>query len=158
MHGSADGPDTSRTTIITQDSPGVPGASEWADTFGGAISVGDVDADGYTDVSTGSTSEGIGEVYAAGQVTVLRGGRSGLTGKGASSLNQNTGNVPGTAEQNDFFGADTKPLDVNGDGRSELFAGAVDENRDGGVWALPNPVDTPTATGSVSFGAGTRGP
>ncbi|MFF7893854.1 hypothetical protein ACFZDI_18525 [Streptomyces sp. NPDC007907] len=77
----------------------MPGASEWADTFGGAISVGDVDADGYTDVSTGSTSEGIGEVYAADQVTVLRGGRSGLTGKGASSLNQNTGNVPGTAEQ-----------------------------------------------------------
>ncbi|MEU6687954.1 FG-GAP and VCBS repeat-containing protein [Streptomyces sp. NPDC046832] len=45
VHGSADGPDTSRT-IIMQDSPGVPGASEWADTFGGAISVGDVDADG----------------------------------------------------------------------------------------------------------------
>ncbi|MEU6687955.1 hypothetical protein [Streptomyces sp. NPDC046832] len=72
-------------------------------------------------------------------------------------MNQNTGNVPGTAEQNDFFGADTKLLDVNGDGRSELFAGAVGENRDGGVRAFPNPVDTPTATGSVGFGGGTLG-
>ncbi|MEU4488315.1 VCBS repeat-containing protein [Streptomyces purpurascens] len=157
VHGSAEGPDTSRTTIITQNTPGVPGDSEWADGFGGNISVGDVNADGYADVSTGSSSEDIGEVYAAGQVTVLRGGTSGLSGNGAYSLSQNTKNVPGEAEQNDFFGADTKLLDVNGDGRAELFAGATGENRDGGVWAFPNPVNTPTATGSVSFGAGTLG-
>jgi hypothetical protein len=157
VHGSAAGPDTSRTTIITQDTPGVPGGSEWADGFGGSISVGDVNADGYADVSTGSASEDLGEVYAAGQVTVLRGGKKGLTGDGAYSISQNTENVPGTAEQNDFFGADTNLLDVNGDGRAELFAGATGENRDGGVWAFPNPVNTPTATGSVSFGAGTLG-
>lgn len=157
VHGSVDGPDTSRTTIITQETPGVPGSSEWSDGFGGGISVGDVDADGYADVSTGSASEDLGEVYAAGQVTVLRGGGSGLTGNGAYSISQNTRNVPGTAEQNDFFGADTNLLDVNGDGRAELFAGATGENRDGGVWAFPNPVNTPTATGSFSFGAGTLG-
>ncbi|MFI8191650.1 hypothetical protein ACIF8T_23010 [Streptomyces sp. NPDC085946] len=96
-------------------------------------------------------------MYAAGQVTVLRGGASGPTGAGACSLSQNTRTVPGTAEQNDFFGADTKLLDVNGDGRAELFAGATGENRDGGVRAFPDPVNTPTATGSVSFGAGTLG-
>lgn len=90
-------------------------------------------------------------------MTVLRGGGSGLTGNGAYSISQNTRNVPGTAEQNDFFGADTNLLDVNGDGRAELFAGATGENRDGGVWAFPNPVNTPTATGSFSFGAGTLG-
>ncbi|MER5832143.1 VCBS repeat-containing protein [Streptomyces sp. NPDC002130] len=157
VHGSAAGPDTSRTTIITQETPGVPGSSEWSDGFGGSISVGDVNADGYADVSTGSASEDLGEVYAAGQVTVLRGGKKGLTGEGAYSMNQNTKNVPGTAERNDFFGGDTNLLDVNADGRAELFAGATGENRDGGVWAFPNPVNTPTATGSVSFGAGTLG-
>ncbi|MFB7930727.1 FG-GAP repeat protein [Streptomyces sp. NPDC056039] len=157
VHGSADGPDTSRTTIITQNTPGVPGDAEWADGFGGGISVGDINADGYADVSTGSASEAIGDVYAAGQVTVLRGGKSGLSGNGAFSMSQNTKNVPGEAEQNDFFGAETKLLDVNGDGRAELFAGATGENRDGGVWAFPNPVNAPTATGSVSFGAGTLG-
>ncbi|MEW2609254.1 VCBS repeat-containing protein [Streptomyces sp. NPDC047880] len=157
VHGSANGPDTSRTTIITQETPGVPGSSEWSDSFGGGISVGDVNADGYADVSTGSASEDLGEVYAAGRLTVLRGGTSGLTGDGSYSMSQNTRNVPGEAERNDFFGADTKLLDVNGDGRAELFAGATGENRDGGVWAFPNPVNTPTATGSVSFGAGTLG-
>lgn len=157
VHGSADGPDTSRTTIITQDTPYVPGSSEWADGFGGGISVADVNADGYADVSTGSASEDLGDVYAAGQVTVLRGGKSGLTGNGAVSMSQNTANVPGTAERHDFFGAETKLLDVSGDGRAELFVGATGENRDGGVWAFPNPVNAPAATGSVSFGAGTLG-
>jgi hypothetical protein len=157
VYGSADGPDTSRTTVVTQETPNVPGGSEWGDGFGRGISVADVDNDGYEDVSTGSPSESIGEVYAAGQITVLRGGKSGLTGDGSYSMSQNTTNVPGAAEQNDFFGADTKLLDVNGDGRAELFAGAAGENRDGGVWAFPNPVSAPTATGSVSFGAGTLG-
>lgn len=157
VHGSADGPDTSRTTVITQDTPYVPGGSEWGDGFGGGISVGDINDDGYADVSTGSGGESIGEVYAAGQITVLKGGKSGLTAQGAYSMNQNTANVPGTAEQNDFFGADTKLLDVNGDGRAELFAGAVGENRDGAIWAFRNPANAPVATGSVSFGAGTLG-
>ncbi|MCK8431682.1 hypothetical protein G3I77_01195 [Streptomyces sp. D2-8] len=94
-------------------------------------------------------------MYAAGQITVLKGGKSGLTAHGAYSMDRNTANVPGTAEQNDFFGADTKLLDVNGDGRAELFAGAVGENRDGAIWALRNPVNAPV--GSVSFGAGTLG-
>ncbi|MET9757952.1 VCBS repeat-containing protein [Streptomyces sp. NPDC006372] len=157
VYGSADGPDTSRTTIVTQDTPYVPGGSEWSDGFGRGISVADVNNDGYADVSTGSPGESIGEVYAAGQITVLKGGKSGLSGDGSYSMNQNTKNVPGEAEPNDFFGADTKLLDVNGDGRAELFAGATGENRDGGVWAFPNPVNAPTATGSVSFGAGTLG-
>ncbi|MFI6374937.1 FG-GAP-like repeat-containing protein [Streptomyces sp. NPDC050546] len=157
VYGSADGPDTSRTTVVTQDTPYVPGASEWGDGFGRGISVADINNDGYADVSTGSPSESIGEVYAAGQITVLKGGKSGLTGDGSYSMSQNTKNVPGDVEQNDFFGADTKLLDVNGDGRAELFAGATGENRDGGVWAFPNPVNAPTNTGSVSFGAGTLG-
>lgn len=157
VYGAADGPDTSRTTIITQDTPGVPGSPEWGDGFGGGVSVADVNGDGYADVSTGSGTESIGDVYAAGQFTVLRGGKSGLTGDGALSMNQNTAHVPGTAEQNDFFGARTKLLDVNGDGRPELFVSATGENRDGGVWAFPNPAGAPTATGSVSFGAGTLG-
>ncbi|MFJ8465169.1 VCBS repeat-containing protein [Streptomyces swartbergensis] len=157
VHGSADGPDTSRTTIITQETPAVPGGSEWGDGFGGGLSVADVDNDGYADVSTGSGGESIGDVYAAGQITILRGGKSGLTGNGAVSMNQNTTGVPGTAEQNDFFGADTRLLDADGDGRAELFAGAPGENRDGAVWAFRNPVSGPVATGSVSFGAGTLG-
>ncbi|WP_399183118.1 FG-GAP repeat protein [Streptomyces sp. TLI_185] len=55
VHGSAAGPDTSRTTVITQDGPGVPGATEGGDSFGSGISVGDVNGDGYADVTAGSS-------------------------------------------------------------------------------------------------------
>ncbi|MDN0200973.1 FG-GAP-like repeat-containing protein [Streptomyces sp. S.PNR 29] len=158
VYGSAAGPDTSREAMITQDSPGVPGATEWGDSFGGGISVGDVNGDGYADVATGAFTEGLGEEYAAGQVTVLRGSGTGLTGAGAVAFNQDTANVPGTAERNDFFGARTALIDTNRDGRAELIVGSPGENLGAGsLWAFPNPGTGPTATGSVSFGAGTLG-
>jgi hypothetical protein len=158
VYGSAGGPDTSRTTNVTQNTPGVPGASEWGDGFGRGISVADVNGDGYADVSAGSPTEMLGSVYGAGQVTVLRGGASGLTGTGAVSFNQDTANVPGTAERNDFFGSGTALVDTDHDGRAELYAGASGENGfDGAVWAFRNPGTGPVASGSVSFGAGTLG-
>jgi hypothetical protein len=158
VYGSAAGPDTSRTTIVTQDTPGVPGASEWGDGFGRGISVADVNGDGYADVSAGSPTEALGSVYGAGQVTVLRGGASGLTGTGAVSFNQDTANVPGTAERNDFFGSGTALVDTNHDGRAELYVGASGENTfDGAVWSFRNPGTGPVASGSAGFGAGALG-
>ncbi|MFI6852950.1 hypothetical protein [Streptomyces sp. NPDC050416] len=67
-------------------------------------------------------------------------------------MNRNTTNVPGEAERDDFFGVRTRLLDVNGDGRPELFVSATGENRDGGVWAFPNPVNAPPPPDPVSFG------
>ncbi|MFF4499834.1 FG-GAP and VCBS repeat-containing protein [Streptomyces sp. NPDC001401] len=158
VYGSAAGPDTSRTTVITQDTAGVPGATEGGDSFGSGISVADVNGDGYTDVAAGSFTESIGSVAAAGQVTVLKGGASGLTGTGAVAFNQNTAGVPGTAEQNDFFGRSTALVDTDQDGRPELYVGAPGENAFGGaVWAFHNPGTGPVAADSVSFGAGTLG-
>ncbi|WP_308298952.1 FG-GAP repeat protein [Streptomyces sp. GESEQ-35] len=158
VYGSAAGPDTSRTTTITQDTPGVPGAAEFSDSFGGDIAVADVNGDGYADVAAGSGGEDLGDVFAAGQVNVLRGSAAGLTGTGATSFSQNSADVPGTAEQNDYFGSGTALVDTDRDGRAELFAGAVSENQgDGAVWAFPSTGAGPTATGSLSFGAGTLG-
>ncbi|MGP4010206.1 FG-GAP-like repeat-containing protein [Streptomyces sp. 4N124] len=158
VYGSAAGPDTSRTTTVTQDTPGVPGAAEYSDLFGSDVAVADVDGDGYADVAAGSAGEDLGSVIAAGQVNVLRGSAAGLTGTGAKSFSQNTANVPGTAEQNDYFGARTALVDTDSDGRAELYAGAASENQgDGAVWAFRSTATGPTATGSLSFGAGTLG-
>ncbi|MES5821149.1 FG-GAP repeat protein [Streptomyces sp. RG80] len=158
VYGTEAGPDPSGQTIVTQDSPKVPGATEGGDSFGGGLSVGDVNGDGYADVATGAFTEKLGDVDSAGQVTVLRGGAKGLTGVGSVAFSQNTPKVPGTAERLDFFGSATSLTDVNRDGRAELFVGASGENTfDGGVWAFRNPGTGPTATGSVSFGAGTLG-
>lgn len=158
VYGSATGPDPSGEAIVTQDTPKVPGATEGGDSFGGGLSVGDVNGDGYADVATGAFTEDIGETDDAGQVTVVRGGAKGLTGTGSVAFNQNTPKVPGTAERLDFFGAATSLTDVNRDGKAELFVGATGENSfDGGVWAFRNPGTGPTATGSVAIGAGTLG-
>ncbi|WP_260326564.1 FG-GAP repeat protein [Streptomyces sp. TLI_185] len=93
---------------------------------------------------------------AASQVTVLKGGAHGLTGTGAVSFKQNTAGVPGTAEQNDFFGRSTALVDTDHDGRAELYAGAPGENVfDGAVRSFRNPGAGSVAAGSVSCGAGT---
>ncbi|GGN14867.1 FG-GAP-like repeat-containing protein [Streptomyces fuscichromogenes] len=153
LYGSAAGPDTSRTTVIDQNTAGVPGTSEFGDGFGWGISVADVNGDGYADVAAGSPNEGIGKVASAGAVTVLRGGKGGLTGAGAVSFNQNTAGVPGTAEQNDFFGSHTALVDTNNDGRADLYVGAPGENTfDGAAWAFRSTAVGPTASGAVSFG------
>ncbi|MDN3022937.1 FG-GAP repeat protein [Streptomyces sp. S.PB5] len=158
VYGGAGGPDPAGETVVTQNTPGVPGATEPGDSFGGGISVGDVDGDGYADVATGAFTEDLGDIDDAGQVTVLRGGRGGLTGTGSVAFTQNTARVPGTAERLDFFGVTTSLTDVNRDGRAELFAGATGENGfAGGVWAFRNPGTGPVATGSTAIGAGTLG-
>ncbi|MFF4400321.1 FG-GAP and VCBS repeat-containing protein [Streptomyces sp. NPDC001480] len=158
VYGSAAGPDASRTTVINQNTAGVPGASEAGDGFGWGVSVADVNGDGYADVAVGSPNEDIGEVASAGAVTVLRGGRGGLTGSGAVSFNQDSAGVPGTAEQNDFFGSHTALVDTDHDGRAELYVGAPGENTfDGAAWAFRSTGTGPTASGSVSFGPATLG-
>lgn len=158
VYGSAAGPDTSRTTVVNQNTAGVPGTSEAGDGFGWGVCVGDVDGDGYADVSVGSPNEAIGKVASAGAVTVLRGGAGGLTGSGAVSFNQNTTGVPGTAEQNDFFGSHTALTDTDHDGRAELYVGAHGENTfDGAVWGFRSTSTGPTASRSFSFGPAALG-
>jgi FG-GAP-like repeat len=50
-YGSANGLDTARTTVITQDTPGVPGASGGNAVFGYAMVPRDLDGDGLTDLA-----------------------------------------------------------------------------------------------------------
>ncbi|WP_020116352.1 FG-GAP-like repeat-containing protein [Streptomyces canus] len=65
--------------VVTQDSPGVPGATEKGDAFGGAVHVGDANGDGLADVAVGAPGEnaGAGSVWSfrsRGQYVVSPGG------------------------------------------------------------------------------------
>jgi hypothetical protein len=157
-YGASGGLSTRTPVRLTQDTAGVPGTGEKNDGFGWSLSSGDTNGDGYADVVIGSDSETLGTKKHAGQVTVLRGSASGLTGTGSKSYSQDTTNVPGTAESEDYFGSAVLLTDANADGRAELAVSANGENSgEGAVWLFKSTASGTTATGSKSFGSTTLG-
>jgi FG-GAP repeat/FG-GAP-like repeat len=77
--GTKSGITVSRHQQLTQASAGVPGTPEAGDRFGSSIAVGDMDGDGHADLIVGASGEAIGDVKAAGSVTVVFGGSTGLS-------------------------------------------------------------------------------
>ena len=159
VYGSFDGVDTNRAPlVVTQNTAGVPGASETGDRFGASVSLGDVNGDGYADLAVGASHETAGSATATGTVTVLYGSASGLKTAGAKSFTQNTAGVPGAAEKNDHFGGRvllTKDARLKGAG---LTVSAPGENAgDGGIWFLRRSATGPTTTGAKTFGPSAAG-
>jgi len=147
-------PDTA-PRVITQDTPGVPGAQEAGDEFGWTVSIGDSNGDGYGDILAGIPEEDFGGLKNAGTFAVVPGGPGGATGAGTKVLSQNTPGVPGTAENGDRFGLNATFVDGNGDGKAEPVVASVAENSfAGGIWVFPGGA---TAKGSFTFGARTLG-
>ncbi|MFF0736099.1 FG-GAP-like repeat-containing protein [Streptomyces chartreusis] len=141
---------SSNATLLSQDSPGVPGTGESGDRFGTDVSVGDIDDDGHADVIAGLPGEDVGTTKDGGMFVVLKGSEAGLSGSGAQAFTQNTAGVPGTAEPSDRFGGSTAVLD------GYVVVSAPGENtRSGSVWALPATTTGVTSEGSVSFGPST---
>ncbi|MFC8621554.1 FG-GAP and VCBS repeat-containing protein [Streptomyces anulatus] len=102
---------TTKTQLVHQDSPGVPGAGEENDQFGGALAGADLDRDGYADLVVGNPSEESGKTP-VGSVTVVWGSAKGL--KGGTALPRKGGGAFGA------FGRDIATGDFNGDGRPDI--------------------------------------
>ncbi len=155
-YGTAEGPSSTRTAKITQDTAGVPGVGEDGDEFGAAISAGDVNGDGYADVAVGVPGEDIESVKDAGSTVLLKGSRTGLTGTGAQAFQQSTTGVPGASEKNDRFGGQVLLSDTNKDGKADLTVSAQLEDGtyadSGAVWHLRGAASGLTVTGITSFG------
>nr|WP_307624175.1 FG-GAP and VCBS repeat-containing protein [Streptomyces sp. V3I7] len=108
--------------------------------------IGDIDADGYGDIVSGAewnttTEDGtpIPDSGKGGKVWVTYGSDSGPQTSSATGITQDTGNVPGTAENNDSFGYELDLGDINGDGFLDLAVAAAGEN-------LGSAVDTGAVT------------
>ncbi|MEU3557628.1 FG-GAP-like repeat-containing protein [Streptomyces fragilis] len=123
---------------ITQDTSGIPGASESNDMFGHELDLGDVNGDGFLDLAIGVAGENVDGVTDTGSVLVLYGKASGITGTGAQYIDQNTAGVPGSNEKGDMFGIDVKLDDVNGDAKADLVVGSGENDYNGAITYVPS--------------------
>ncbi|MFJ9835092.1 VCBS repeat-containing protein [Streptomyces sp. NPDC101169] len=155
-YGSDGGPSDAHG--ITQDTGNVPGTAEGNDFFGYELDLGDVNGDGFLDLAIGVAGENIGSAANTGTVTVLYGTPDGLdTTSGAQSFAQSTAGVPGSDEDDDYFGQDVKLDDVTGDNRADLIVGSRENDDNGAVTYLPSDGTKISTTGSRAISPSTSG-
>ncbi|MFH8608443.1 FG-GAP-like repeat-containing protein [Streptomyces sp. NPDC018029] len=148
VYGTASGLDTTKRTLISQATTGIPGTPESSDYFGDRMTTGDLDDDGYTDLVVGVHGEQLGSTGDSGALTVVWGGSGGL--KTATDI---TSPLP---ENRNELGWAVAAGDFDGDGKTDLaaannaspglniFKGPL--SRDGKAAALTG-IDTYDATG-----------
>jgi disulfide bond formation protein DsbB len=120
LYGSSFGLSASGNQLWHQNSPGILGICEDWDQFGSALTTGDFDNDGYTDLAIGVEGEGIGSVDYTGAVQVLYGSSSGLSASGNQLWHQNSPGILDTCESMEDFGFSLIADDFNGDDYIDL--------------------------------------
>ncbi|MFK0172367.1 hypothetical protein ACIQU5_26565 [Streptomyces sp. NPDC090306] len=120
LYGSASSVSTTRRTVITQATAGVPGDPEEWDAFGTTVAAADLDRDGYADLIVGTPREAVGTNELRGSVTVVWGGPGGLSG--GASISVPAGFGAGSSYCS--FGNSLATGDMDGDGAPELAVGS----------------------------------
>ncbi|MGW7212831.1 FG-GAP and VCBS repeat-containing protein [Streptomyces collinus] len=129
--------------------------------------IGDVNGDGYGDIVTGmywnKADNGVTFPEAAdgGKVWITYGAPDGIGS--TTGISQNTGNVPGSSEKDDFFGYELDLGDVDGDGYQDIVVGVAGEDigsvADAGqlvvLYGAPSGINT--SSGTQSFAQSTAG-
>jgi hypothetical protein len=129
LYGDADGRvgEGSRG-VVSQGAGTIGGVAETGDRFGSALTVGDLDCDGYTDLVVGTPLEDISGQADSGYVQIIWGGAAGL-GAGPASLQLTQSNFPGSVvTAGDQFGFALDALEDVGQGGTpapDAFALAI---------------------------------
>jgi hypothetical protein len=135
LHGSSSGITTSGKKTWSQATAGVPGSDEVGDGWGVGLVAADFTGDGKDDLAIGAPGEDYPGVGDGGAVTILKGSSGGLTATGSKVWTENTAGVPGTGENEDFWGAVLAAGDINGDGKADLVIGDPLEDIGSTDWA-----------------------
>jgi hypothetical protein len=162
LYGSTGGLASARSQAFWQGTGGAAGTAETADAFAVALSAGDFDGDGRSDLGVGVPREDVGAAPDAGAVSVLYGSTGGLASARSQAFWQGSGGAGGTAEAGDEVGWSLAAGDFDGDGRADLAAGAPFENigatvDPGAVSVLYGSVGGLAAAGSQAFWQGSGG-
>ena len=122
LQGSAGGPVSAGSVTISQETPGVIGASEAGDLFGSGLTSCDFNRDGYADVAIGA--EGETSLNRAGDLNAPRGAVSVIYGS-ARGLRTSGNDIfsPWEFDRRQIWGRTLECGDLNGDGYGDLVVG-----------------------------------
>ena len=132
LYGSNNGLQTNqRVQLLTQNSPGVLGASQENDEFGQALATGDFNGDGFIDLAVSASSESIeseNQVF-VGAINIISGSSTGLsTTQGQLWTLEDLGFE---SKSRDNFGLATASGDFNNDGFDDLAISAPSKKAGG---------------------------
>ena len=137
LYGTAKGLTTVDSQVFHQNRPGIPEEIEGNDFFGLALTAGDFNRDGFTDLAIAAPSETVGNLTAAGVVHVLYGTAKGLKSTNTQLFHQDSPDILDVAEADDAFGLALAAGDFDHDGFSDLtviaFTEQIDDYTGGGA-------------------------
>ncbi len=129
LYGTGSGLRTTGSQSLRQGAGGLEGASEAGDHFGAALSAGDYNDDGASDLAIGIPDEDIGSRRDAGAVALLLGDpQSGLSGATQNQFTQDTPGFDGDPEPGDRFGFALTSGNFDNRGEDDLAIGVPFED------------------------------
>ncbi|MCP3973745.1 MAG: hypothetical protein GY720_04550 [bacterium] len=125
LYGSAGGLRGAGSDFWTQENLGVgtTQGGEGGDRFGTALAAGDLNRDGYDDLTVGASEDCDAGNACGGSVTAVFGSGSGLSAVDAQLIHQDTLGIRDSAESGDAFGYSVAVGDIDGDGYGDVVAG-----------------------------------
>ena len=104
MYGTANGLNAAGDQFFNQNSSGIAEVAQVGDEFGAALSLGDLNSDGFLDLVIGAPGENINGHNNAGATHILYGNANGISASGDQFLHLDQDAFTGSAETNGHFG------------------------------------------------------
>ncbi len=128
LYGGPSGLRVTNNQWFDQAMSELPGFATRYDFFGNALTAGDFNRDGYSDLVIGVPGETVSSASRAGGVCIIYGASTGLQVNHNQWFDQDTPGIPDRAEERDLFGNALAAGDLNGDGYADLAIGVPSED------------------------------